>query len=92
LGKNVRAFSGGFDAWPLSTVAVCDCDTTAKTVNNALKRKIVFFNGVPRICGLICLKLLVDLRIAFRISVNEAAVDRERPREKPQIQSVLRTG
>jgi hypothetical protein len=38
------------------------------------------------------MKFLVDLRIAFRISVNEAAVDRERPREKPQIQSVLRNG
>jgi len=27
------------------------------------------------------LKLLVDLRVAFRISVNEAAVDRERSLE-----------
>src|SRR5229473_4770080 len=50
-------------------------------VRSALKRKIVFFKEVPRISGLNLLKLVVDLRIAVRISVNEAAVDRERPRE-----------
>src|SRR5260370_16015218 len=80
-GKQVRDSSAVGDAWLVATVAVCDFEVRAKMVRSALKRKIVFFKEVPRISGLNLLRLVVDLRIAVRISVNEAAVGQERPRE-----------